>query len=155
PGGNISHIVYIEFDNLELERQNPNVQSDLEQMPNLYNFLKNNGTLFANHHTPLISHTADDILTSLTGVYPDRHGQAVANSFVAANHSGTFWDIFPSSFTYWTNLVSTNAAQDTSYSMITDQGLNAPAPWVPFTRLGCNVGAASIANMDLENNSSD
>ena len=40
-----------------------------------------NGTFLTNHHTPLISHTADDILTSLTGVYPSNHGQAVANSF--------------------------------------------------------------------------
>ncbi len=156
PGGNISHIVYIQFDNLHLERDNPNVPSDLEQMPNLRNFLTGNGTLFTNHHTPLISHTADDILTSLTGVYPDRHGQAVANSFVAENLPGNYyWDNFPSSFTYWTDQVYTNPTEDTAFSMITDQGLNAPAPWVPYTRAGCNVGAVSIANMELENVSGD
>ncbi len=156
PGGNISHIVYIQFDNLHLERDNPNVPSDLEQMPNLLNFLKGNGTLFTNHHTPLISHTADDILTSLTGVYPDRHGQAVANSFVSENLPGNYyWDNFPSSFTYWTDQVYTNPTEDTAFSMITDEGLNAPAPWVPYTRAGCNVGAVSIANMELENISGD
>lgn len=80
-GGKIKHIIYIQFDNVHLTRDNPNVPSDLEQMPNLLNFLKQNGTLLTNEHTPLIAHTADDILTSLTGVYPDRHGQAVANSF--------------------------------------------------------------------------
>jgi len=156
PGGPISHIVYIQFDNLHLERDNPNVPSDLEQMPQLFNFLKKNGTLFANHHTPLISHTADDILTSLTGVYGDRHGQAVANSFVSRNQpSNKYWDSFPSSFTYWTDPVSTYSDSDMNYSMITDTGMNAPAPWVPFTRAGCNVGAVSIANMEFENTSSD
>jgi len=156
PGGNISHIVYIQFDNLHLERDNPNVPSDLEQMPNLLNFLKGKGTLFTNHHTPLISHTADDILTSLTGVYPDRHGQAVANSFVSRNQpSDYYWDSFPSSFTYWTDPVSLSSQGDMAFSMITDQGLNVPAPWVPFTRAGCNVGAVSIANMELENISGD
>ncbi|MGO9403414.1 MAG: hypothetical protein ACLPVW_08080 [Terriglobales bacterium] len=156
PGGNISHIVYIQFDNLHLERDNPNVPSDLEQMPNLYNFLTGNGTLFTNHHTPLISHTADDILTSETGVYPDRHGQAVANSFVAENPPGHYyWDNFPSSFTYWTDQVYTSTSEDTAFSMITPAGLNAPAPWVPYTRAGCNVGAVSIANMELENISGD
>jgi hypothetical protein len=156
PGGTISHIVYIQFDNLHLERDNPNVPSDLEQMPHLYNFLTNNGTLFANHHTPLIAHTADDILTSLTGVYPDRHGQAVANSFVSANlPANRFWDEFPSSFTYWTDQVETNSTEDTAYSMIDAAGQNAPAPWVPFTRAGCNVGAVSIANMEMENVTSD
>ena len=42
---------------------NPNVASDLEQMPHLLNFLKSNGTLFTNDHTILISHTAGGILT--------------------------------------------------------------------------------------------
>ena len=27
-----------------------------------------------------------------------------------------------------------------------------PAPWVPFTRAGCNVGEAGTVNQDLENN---
>ncbi len=156
PDGQISHIVYIQFDNLHFERDNPNVPSDLEQMPHLFNFLKDHGTLFANHHTPLISHTADDILTSLTGVYGDRHGQAVANSFVVRNQpSNKYWDSFPSSFIYWTDFVSTSASSDMNYSMITDTGMNAPAPWVPFTRAGCNFGAVSIANMEFENTSSD
>jgi hypothetical protein len=47
---------------------NPNVPSDLEQMPNLLNFLQQKGIVNGNHHTPLISHTADAILTQLTGV---------------------------------------------------------------------------------------
>jgi sugar lactone lactonase YvrE len=156
PGGNITHIVYIHFDNVHLERDNPNVPSDLEQMPNLYNFIVNNGTLLSNHHTPLISHTSDDILTALTGVYPDRHGQAIANGFVAVNKStNKFWDEFPSSFTYWTDPVEQSSTEDEAYSMITAAGENAPAPWVPFTRMGCNFGAVSIANMEMENTNGD
>ena len=50
----IEHIVYIQFDNVHLRRDNPNVLSDLEQMPNLLNFLEDNGTLFTDHHTPLM-----------------------------------------------------------------------------------------------------
>ena len=69
------------FDNVHLRRDNPNVPSDLEQMPNLLNFLQGRGVISGNHHTPLISHTADDILTGLTGVYGDRHGSPISNSF--------------------------------------------------------------------------
>jgi hypothetical protein len=154
-GNKIQHVIYVQFDNVHFTRDNPNVPSDLEQMPNLLNFLQNNGTLLTNHHTPLISHTADDILTSLTGVYPANHGQAVANSFGFFPLAGTskFFDGFASSFTYWTDLV--NPTTDPVFSMITAAGNNAPAPWVPYTRAGCNVGAASIANLELENISSD
>ena len=71
---NIKHVIYLQFDNTHFNRDNPNVASDLEQMPHLLNFLKQNGTLFTNDHTILISHTAGGILSSLTGLYPDRHG---------------------------------------------------------------------------------
>ena len=39
---------------------------------------------------------------------------------------------------------------DTTYNMVTDGGLNAPAPWVAFTRAGCNVGSVATANTELE-----
>jgi hypothetical protein len=51
----------VQFDNLHFTRDNPDVPSDLEQIPNLLNFLKNKGTLDTNHHAVLISHTAADI----------------------------------------------------------------------------------------------
>jgi len=63
--------------------------SDLEQMPHLLNFLESNGTLLANPYPPLISHTANDILTSMTGVYPDRQGVAVANAYGYYNLDGS------------------------------------------------------------------
>jgi len=149
--GDIQHVIYIQFDNVHFRRDNPNVPSDLEQMPHLLSFLTNNGTLLSNHHTPLISHTADDIITSLTGVYGDRHGQPVANSFAYFKNDGT--TAFRSSFEYWTDVV--DGADDPTYFMITADGKNAPAPWVPWTRAGCNVGAFSTANIEFENVNGD
>src|ERR1700704_6295313 len=99
--GDIRHVVNIVFDNTHFTRDNPNVPSDLEQMPNLLNFIRNNGTLDTNHHTPLISHTATDILTSLTGVYGDRHGVPVSNPFRYFNPNGT--SNLGVSFAYWTD----------------------------------------------------
>src|SRR5260370_42264969 len=54
PGGAIQHVIQIQFDNFHFTRDNPSVPSDLEQVPNLLNFMKNNGSLLTNHHTPLI-----------------------------------------------------------------------------------------------------
>src|SRR5258708_11563303 len=154
--GNIKHVIYIQFDNTHFTRDNPNVPSDLEQMPNLLNFIKSNGVLLTNHHTPLISHTANDILTSLTGVYGDRHGVPVANSFRYFNPSGT--SNLGVSFAYWTDPIfdpTTSAPTDTTFNMLTAAGKNAPAPWVPFTRAGCNFGSVATANTILENTATD
>jgi hypothetical protein len=145
--GAIQHVIYIQFDNVHFHRDNPNVPSDIEQMPNLLNFITNNGTMMTNHHTPLKSHTADDIITTETGVYGDRHGQPIANSFDYFTPTGI--PFFTSSFQYWTDIV--DPKNDNRYYMITTDGKNAPAPWVIWTRAGCNVGAVSIANMELEN----
>src|SRR5437588_8815830 len=56
--GDIQHVIYVQFDNTHFTRDNPNVPSDLEQMPHLLNFTEGNGTPLANHHTPLIPPTA-------------------------------------------------------------------------------------------------
>jgi hypothetical protein len=143
-GNGIEHVIYLQFDNTHLRRDKAEVPSDLEQMPHLLNFIRNNGTVLANDHTVLISHTAGGILSTLTGVYPDRHGQTVSNSYVRTSAAGAF--SFPSSFGYWTDPVS-----GTIPNMITQDGVNAPAPWVPFTRAGCDVGAVAAANIVLEN----
>jgi hypothetical protein len=154
--GTIKHVIYIQFDNTHFTRDNPNVPSDLEQMPNLLNFIKNNGVLLTNHHTPLIAHTATDILTSLTGVYGDRHGVPVSNSFRYFKPNGT--TSLGVSFAYWTDPIydpTTSTPTDTTYNMLTASGQNAPAPWVPFTRAGCNVGSVATANTILENIGTD
>jgi arylsulfatase A-like enzyme len=139
----IKHIVHIQFDNVHLRRDNPNVPSDLEQMPNLLNFMKDNGVVSGNHHTPLISHTATDILTVLTGAYGDRMGVPVANSYGFFRADGSVG--FSSSFLYWTA-----TGGDGKPELVGQDGKTFPAPWVPFTRAGCDVGAYSIANMEFE-----
>jgi len=146
--GDIQHVIYIQFDNTHLRRDNANVPSDLEQMPHLLNFIKGNGALLTNDHTILISHTAGGILSSLTGLYPDRHGQTVSNSYVRTSSTGGF--SFPSSFGYWTDPVSA-ANTPTVFNMVGPDGTNLPAPWVPFTRAGCDFGAIATANVVLEN----
>src|SRR5438445_7766474 len=144
PHGNIKHVIYVQFDNTHFRRDNPNVPSDLEQMPNLLNFMESNGTVLTNDHTVLISHTAGGILSSLTGVYPDRHGQIVSNSNVRFNGSAFS---FPSSFGYWTDPIVSGGPPN----MVTPSGANAPAPWVPYTTAGCDFGAVATANTVLEN----
>src|SRR5690348_7881859 len=144
-GNGISHVVNVVFDNVHLTRENPNVPSDLEQMPNLLNFVEQNGTMISHNYTPLISHTADDIVTTLTGLYPDQQGLAVANSYGFFKVNGT--DGFASAFQYWTDKIG-----DGTFNNVTANGMNTPAPWVPFTRAGCNVGGVSTANIELENN---
>src|SRR6202165_6045102 len=139
----VKHVVHIQFDNVHLRRDNPNVPSDLEQIPNLLNFMRNNGMVSGNHHTPLISHTATDILTVLTGAYGDRVGIPVANSYGFFRADGSVG--FSSSFLYWTALSADGKPQ-----LINENGKTFPAPWAPFTRAGCDVGALSIANMEFE-----
>jgi hypothetical protein len=145
-GNGIQHVVNVVFDNVHLSRDNPNVPSDLEQMPNLLNFIESNGTMISHNYTPLISHTANDIVTTLTGLYPDQQGLAVSNSYGFYATNGTEGG-FPSAFQYWTDKIGNGA-----YNNVTANGKNTPAPWVSFTRAGCNVGGVSTANIELENN---
>jgi hypothetical protein len=152
--GDIKHVIYLIFDNTHFLRDNPNVPSDLEQMPHLLNFLEGNGTLLTNDHTVLISHTANGILTSLTGMYSDRHGQAVSNSYRYFRADGS--TASSSSFKYWTDLTDDVSVvpTDPNYNMVNGDGgaaKNTPAPWVPYTRAGCDFGATALANVVLEN----
>jgi outer membrane murein-binding lipoprotein Lpp len=154
PDGNIKHVIFIIFDNVHFLRDNPNVPSDVEQMPHLLNFIRSNGTLMTNDHTVLISHTANGILTNLTGMYSDRHGQAVSNSFRYFRADGS--TASSSSFKYWTDLtddLNVPPTDPTPVMVNSDSGSpeNTPAPWVPYTRAGCDFGATALANVVLEN----
>jgi hypothetical protein len=147
--GAVKHVIYLQFDNTHYTRDNPSVASDLEQMPHLLNFLTQNGTLFTNDHTILISHTAGGILSSLTGLYPDRNGQTVSNSYDYFKSNG--FPTYTSSFKYWTDVV--DPVEDPLPNMITDGQQTTPAPWLTYTHAGCDVGGVSAANIELENNS--
>src|SRR5689334_132235 len=74
PTGAVRHVVFIQFDRAQFQRDNSNVPSDLEQMPHLLGFLRDNGTLSTNHHVTPAARTATNLLTVLTGVYGDRMG---------------------------------------------------------------------------------
>jgi hypothetical protein len=169
-GNGVHHVVEIGFDNVHFFRDNPNVPSDLQLMPNLLNFIEDNGTLLSNNHTPLIAHTADDLLTTFTGLYGDRAGMPVSNGYQTYNPDGTTDPA--SSFAYWTDPVYDTAAtpaagHDTNPSLVYSATPPAttnpapkpdsitPAPWVPFTRSGCNVGDVSTVDQELENTSVD
>ena len=157
----IKHVIQIQFDNTHFLRDRRNVPSDLEQMPHLLNFIRGNGTLLTNDHTVLISHTATGILSTLTGVYPDRMGQPVSNSFRYFTPAGT--SRTGVAFAYWTAPLYDPAGPpfpppaqtDLTPEMINENGKIAPAPWVPFTRAGCDVGQVATANTVLENTGVD
>src|SRR5690242_4666622 len=142
PSGNITHVIHIQFDNTHFMPDIPNVPSDLEQMPSLLNFIKEHGVLYTNYHTPLISHTATDLLTGITGIYPDRMGVPVSNSYKYFTNDGKTSNAF--AFTYWTAPLydrKISKPDDAKFTMLTAEGKNAPAPWVLYTRAGCNFGA--------------
>ena len=148
----VQHVIDIVFDNVHVNRDNPNVLSDIEQIPSLYNFITQNGTLLTNNHTPMIAHTANDLTTNFTGLYGDRQGMGVSNDYYAFTPSG---GVTPeqSVFSYWTG---GGGRQFPADGLLGDRPSHRwnhrpPAPWVPFTRAGCNVGGVSSVNMELEN----
>ncbi len=169
-GNGVKHVVQLVFDNVHFFRDNPNVPSDLQMMPSLMQFVQNNGTWMSNNHTPLIAHTADDILTTATGLHGDRQGMPVSNSYRTFNPDGTTDPA--GSFAYWTDpvfdtLKTPTAGHDTNPSMVYATAPPAtaktppapdtitPAPWVPYTRAGCDVGEVATANQELENTAVD
>jgi len=154
-GTSVKHVIYIQFDNVHYSRDNPNVPSDLQQMPNLLSFITGNGTLISHEHTPLIAHTADDIVTSETGLYGSDQGVPIANEYNYYTPSGS--SDTAGSFAYWTdpmvdyNTTTSAPVGDSDHTLITAQGKNAPAPWVPYTRAGCDFGSVAAADTELEN----
>jgi hypothetical protein len=154
-GTSVKHVIYLQFDNVHYTRDNPNVPSDLQQMPNLLNFITGNGTLISHEHTPLIAHTADDIVTSETGLYGSDQGVPIANEYNYYTPSGS--TDTAGSFAYWTdpvvdyNTTTSAPVGDSDYTLVTAQGKNAPAPWVPYTRAGCDFGSVAAADTELEN----
>jgi hypothetical protein len=170
-GNGVKHVIQLTFDNVHFFRDNPNVPSDLQLMPNLLNFFESNGAFMSNNHTPLIAHTANDILTTLTGLYGDRQGMSAGNNaYRFFNPNGTTDPA--SAFAYWTDpIFDTSTApapgSDANPSMVYSPTPPAttnpppapdtitPAPWVPYTRAGCDAGYVGTANVELENTAVD
>ena len=121
----ITHVIHIQFDNVHFRRDNPDVPSDLEQMPHLLNFIENKGTLFANEHTPLISHTAHDLLTGLTGLYGNQTGIPISNSFEYYN-SSSLGAYNTSAFTYWTDPDCAGPCQPRAHLALPDDRQSRP-----------------------------
>ena len=155
PNGSIKHVIYLQFDNTHYSRDNLNVPSDLQQMPNLLHFITGHGTLITREHTPLIAHTADDIVTSESGLYGSHQGIPIANEYNYYTPSGSTHTA--GSFAAWNdpivdyNTSNSKPVGDNTPTMVGQNGRMAPAPWVPYTRAGCNYGSVAAANTDLEN----
>jgi hypothetical protein len=100
----------------------------------------------------------------------------ISNSYRTYNADGpggTFNTTDPASaFAYWTDPIfdtasAPNASHDTNPNLVyspvppataptpVTPDTNTPAPWVPYTRAGCNVGEVGVANAELENTAVD
>src|SRR5580704_16582214 len=178
-GNGINHVIILQFDNVHNELDNPCVPSDLVQIPALRNFLVDNGTLLTNDHTVLISHTSDGITSTETGLYPDREGVTVGNSYQyfdpsydASSGSNVGGSGYTSAFKYWTDTVAAPNPKyddqgDTTYNNDTtppgttgtanasNGTTNTPAPWAPYTSAGCDFAGIGSANMEFENDTTD
>ena len=77
--------------------------------------------MFSNSHTPMIAHTADDSLAIYTGLYGDRHGQPLSNTYKTYNPDGI--DRLGTSFAYWTSPVVDTTAPPTPAMTRADDGL--------------------------------
>ncbi|MBR0871344.1 hypothetical protein JQ633_13330 [Bradyrhizobium tropiciagri] len=141
-GGTSTRVVQIQLDNLHLRRDTPNVPSDLEQMPHLREFLTHDGIIGSNHQISPLAQTATDALTILTGLYGDRMGVPLGSSATFRSDGSVG---FASAFAYWTAI---NA--DGRPLMLTDTDRTVPAPWVPFTVAGCDVGAYAMTGLTLQ-----
>jgi hypothetical protein len=161
-GGAMKHVIYLQFDNVHYTRDNPNVPSDLEQMPSLLNFITSNGTMISHEHTPLIAHTADDIVTSETGLYGSDQGDSIANEYQYYTGGTTDSTDEAGSFAYWTDPIvdydtsyAGTPVNDSTTTMVGQNGKTPPAPWVPYARAGCDFGSVAAANTELENQAPD
>ena len=144
-GNGVQHVINITFDNVHFFRDNPNVPSDLEQMPTLMKFLQSNGVVMSNMHTPLIAHTAEDSLAIYSGLYGDRHGMPVSNSYKSYTGVANGATEPDTSFVYWNSPVINNTTKapstvNTHPSMVYSPTVpaanaappaqTAPEPWV-------------------------
>ena len=152
-------MIYLQFDNTHYTRDNPNVPSDLQQMPNLLNFITGNG-----HADQPRAHAADRAHRRRhrdVGDRPvrQRPGHADRERLPLLHPGGVTDDA--GSFAYWTDPIvdytTPNSAPvgDKTTTLVGQNGKTPPAPWVSYTRAGCDVGSVAAANTELENTTPD
>ena len=135
--GKIKHVIYLQFDNVHYTRDNPRVPSDLQQMPNLLKFVTSSGSLLTQEHTPLIAHTANDIVTSETGLYGSDTGTAVANEYHYYTSAADGSSDKAGDFAYWTDpIVDYFSPTDTAVASGWPRGRGHPP-------LHCGPGSAA------------
>ena len=102
---------------------------------------------------PPCAHSFTDLSLTSTGMSSDRHGQSVTNSYRYFKPDGTALSSY--SFKYWTDwsTIRERPADPLPNMVNADSGTprNAPAPWVPYTRAGCDFGAVALTNIVLRN----
>ena len=118
-----------------------NVPSDLEQMPAQRRIAgQTNGTLNSNDHTILISHTAGGIVSRLTYLPGPQRDQTSPTTIRWFKPDGSI-DPRPPRPRSPTGPTRPTSDLDPLPNMITDGQKNTPAPWVPYTRAGCDISA--------------
>ena len=170
-GNGVKHVVTLMFDNVHFFRDNPNVPSDLELMPNLLNFFDQQRHVpvqqphaahrahrrrHPDHATPACTATGTACRspTATRPTTPTGRPTRRARSPTGPTRSSTRKN-------------PPNAGHDTNPSMVYSPVPPATAahprrrtpsprrPWVPFTRAGCDVGEVATANQELENTAVD
>ena len=152
-GNGVKHVIEITFDNVHFNRDNPNVLSDLEQMPALRTSSPERHAALEQPyaaHRPHGRRQYHQLLRPLRRPAGPGAHEHLRDVWL---HDGT---VTPkSSFAYWTGTYGLDSFPNQPYSAnVPAAGAppsTPPAPWVPFTRAGCDVGDVSTANMVLEN----
>jgi hypothetical protein len=142
-GGEVTHVVQLLFENVHLRRDDQDIPSDLEQMPHLREFLAGRGTIGTSHAGSPLAEKATDVLSILTGLHGDRTGIPFGDGFGYFRSDGSIG--FAGVSAYWTARGS-----DGKPLLLSDTGKTVPAPWVPFTRAGCDVGVFATDNLALQ-----
>ena len=147
-GNPVKHVIYLQFDNTHYRRDaagvavRPRADAAPPELP-----AEQRHAVHERPHDPDLAHGGRDPLEPHRPL-PDRNGQTVTNS-LRVLPAATARSASRRSFKYWTDQV--DATFDPLPNMVTDGQKTTPAPWVPFTRAGCDVGGVGTANIELEN----
>ena len=158
-GNKNKHVVELGFDNVALLPPRPeHALRPADDAEPTRTSLTSNGTFLSNGDAPLIARTAHDLLTTWTGLYGDRAGMPVSNSYQAYDTDGTT-DPATSSPTgpdpVYDTASTSNPGHDTNPSLVYSAtppattspapkpSTTTPAPWSSFTRVWPATSATS------------